>query len=274
MHKPLQEIKIQGEALGIDQTKTIVCPFCFETWMKQGKPSEWSPEKSCSITRSYIGYLYICFRATCSKQGIVRSPVCKPIATTKTHKFVSFTNTNPLVTVPTFVWESMLKPYGVSKADCISQHIQWDVKAQRVYMPVFNRMGHVIGGVGKAIAHSQKPKTLTYRNNDVPMLHYPLKQDITQSLVLVEDIISSIKVSKVAPCAALLGSNITKPILKQVLNDGVTDVTLMLDGDVGKKGIEIKSKVGALFLNFSLVQLSKDKDPKDLALKELKELIL
>lgn len=271
--KPKEEIKKAGEFLAIDETKSIVCPYCIQAWESQGRPKIWSPRKSMSITRSYSGYLYICFRATCANEGIVGSPAVKLNATTKT-TFVPSTNTNPLISIPTTVWRDMFEPYGVSKADCIEQHIQWDAQAQRVYMPVFNRMGYVIGGVGKASNRTTKPKVLTYRDKDVPMLHYPLKQDITQPLVLVEDIISSIKVSKVTSCAALLGSNITKPILKQLLNDEVRDIILMLDGDVGPKSLLIKKKLGSLFRNFSVCQLSNDKDPKDLSIEEIKELVL
>lgn len=262
--KPWEHISEQGKYLQIHESLRIHCPFCGD-----------KSEKSMSITRRGTGYLYICYRATCDKRGIVGAiPHNAELAELrkkkkKEPKYCAST----MEAIPLLIFQKMLEPYQITLEDCARQRFKWAREHERLYMPTFNRMGYEIGGSAKVCAKGKQPKVIQYYHSDVPMLHYPLDQELSSSIVLVEDTISSVKVSKVAFCAALLGSSITAMILGQLLKDGTTNIILMLDEDACNKAIKIKRKVGSLFNNFDIVRLPKGKDPKDLSTENLKELL-
>lgn len=267
----VEEIKELGTGLAIDETITVDCLFCNKDWEDGGRPIHWSPEKSLSITRIPAGYLYHCFRASCTKgSGIVGDMLRMPAHRKK--EFISKVLDRPLSNVPHCVCGKMLGTYNLTYQDVEDQEIKYDRQAERIYMPVFDYRGYTIGGVAKTIHKGLKPKTILYRHNDVAMLHFPKPVTHFNILVLVEDIISTIKVNKIAPCAALLGTNLNVAI-PTLLDIGVEYITLMLDGDASLKAISYKRQYENLFKGFEVVLLPNGKDPKDLSTSKLMYLI-
>ena len=81
--------------------------------------------------------------------------------------------------------------------------------SHRIYMPVFGNLGQELGGVAKHVKKGAKPKTVLYRNREALFLHYAYRVTQGDTVCVVEDILSSVKVSKLMPCVALLGTNMT-----------------------------------------------------------------
>ena len=116
-----------------------------------------------------------------------------------------------------------------------------------------------------------KPKSIQYRHANVSMIHYP-KQREQDYVILVEDTLSAVRLVVAGyPAAALLGTNITDEMLKQLIEQE-KNVTLALDGDASMKSINYKKKIGMFFKNFRLVLLS-NRDMKELTDEELEKLL-
>ncbi len=263
----LDKIKEEGEDLALEESKRIHCPFCNDR-----------TEKSMYITRKPAGVAYICYRASCNQYGYTNAPPPNPALRKAAREygkkpFQPKVNTSQLVNVPPNVLTAMLSPYGLSLGDATRQHFKWDTAAQRLSMPVFDRSGYKIGTVDKAMDKNVVPKAILHRHEDVPMLHFPLYQKLDKKITLVEALISSVKVAKVTPCAALLGSSVSKAILDKLTKEGFSDIVLMLDEDAFAKAIKIQQRIGHLFKSFRIVKLDKGLKPKDLSLEQIKELV-
>ena len=94
------------------------------------------------------------------------------------------------------------------------------------------------------------------------------------ALVLVEDQVSAIKVSKVQYCAALMGTNLSDQGIKQLMTLGIKKVILMLDGDDAglKASMKLQRELSAHFI-VKPVLLEKGNDPKHKSLEELNKRI-
>jgi len=264
----MNQIYTLGKDLGYEETITTYCPACQDTRSNK-------QEKTLSITRKVEGLVYLCFRQKCkfNKGGIVS----EKLGTTQKYKsqkaFVPKVLTRPLVPLSFYSWSSMIEPYDISLEECHTQGFKWDNQTSRLYMPVYDYRGYEIGGHAKASTKGAVPKGINYKHKDVPFLHFPLGQELGEELVLVEDILSAIKVSKVKPCAALLGTNLTKPMVAQLQEIGIKTVYLMLDGDALQKAIRIRHAKGHFFWNFFIIPISKELDPKDISYDKLRRLL-
>jgi hypothetical protein len=92
-----------------------------------------------------------------------------------------------------------------------------------------------------------------------------------EAVVLVEDLISAHKVSHVAPCLCLFGTNIHEVALKELIAFK-RPVTLWLDKD---QQALLPAKINRLaaFLRHPVRHVVTDKDPKAYSLDEIKELL-
>ena len=100
-------------------------------------------------------------------------------------------------------------------------------------------------------------------------------QPPANTCVLVEDYLSAIKISLSVPSiisCALLGTHISDEIISYLKQIGVSNVIIMLDGNVWRVITGHVSRLKGIF-NCQGVYLDKDKDPKDLSLEQLKEII-
>ena len=249
--------------LGNEETGRFVCPKC-----GGGKDKE----RSFIITAFSHHIVYHCFRATCGATGAA--------AINSTGRVTAKSKPKPrpyggdLVPVPKDIWESVFAKYDISPEDLEEQGITYAPGINRIRFPMYNYMGYVIGENLKAVSSDQKPKTLINKFNDVPSLHVPLGRRLRESVVLVEDQISAIKVARVHPCMALMGTNLSDEGLKQLLVLGIKKVVLMLDGD--DAGLKASIKLANTLTPFVEVVrcvLPRGKDPKDLPLGYLQEML-
>ena len=278
MDEALLDVKEAGSSLFLDEQKTIVCPFCLDDWKAQGNPTLWKPYSSMSITRAPAGILYICHRATCSrgnKGGIVSDTLTKANRTAKKNTFTAKHCEHSMSFVPEEVLSNYLAKYYINKQTALRQEFRYLPTERRIYMPTFDRRGYTIGGTAKTLVKGLKPKTIQYRHNDVPMIHFPKGQDSFTDgpLILVEDTLSAVRLVVAGyRAAALLGTHITDDMLRALANDE-RDIILMLDGDASQKAIQYKRQFSIFFGNFSVVLLSNLPDAKELTERQLEDLL-
>lgn len=261
-----EEIKQLGKELELDETLRTVCLFCGGGSRK---------ERSFALTRNNVGLLYYCHRATCGKNGIVGHLGVGQIRESgignKQHKFRQYKG--ELSEVADSVRSDYLGKYGITKQECTEQGIRFAKTISRIYFPIYDYRGFQYGENLKAISTEQKPKTLINRWTDGPLIHWPLGQKMVEVLVLVEDQVSAIKLSKICTTASLLGTNLKEEGLSLFRKIGITKIILMMDGD--EAGYKATSKLNNMLSSFFKVYTSYlplGKDPKDLSLEDLRRL--
>ena len=271
-----QKVRELASNIPAGETGRYRCPSCF------GGADH---ERSFVLTAFTHHVVYHCFRAKCGFTGALSTsantnPPSKAMRVPRPYR-------GALEPIPAEMHQAMFAKYELSELDIAEQGISYAKEINRVRFPMYDYRGYVFGENLRAVTSEQKPKALINKFNDVPNLHFPLnsftdtgKQSSFHSmstpdaLVLVEDQVSAIKVSKVQYCAALMGTNLSDQGIKQLMTLGIKKVILMLDGDDAglKASMKLQRELSAHFI-VKPVLLEKGNDPKHKSLEELNKRI-
>jgi hypothetical protein len=115
-----------------------------------------------------------------------------------------------------------------------------------------------------------KEKYLTVRNTS-PLFWY--SGQVSTKLVIVEDILSAIRVSKFHSSIAILSSGMPDDLYAIIGKSNYTDFVIFLDNDnaqVKKNQLKIAQKL-SLLGNVRVIK--SDKDPKEMSDNELKDIL-
>lgn len=256
-----------------------VCPYC------QGGSSN---ERSLSITRSKkkVGK-YMCFRASCELGSgtvmLLTDESGNAIYHGKSKKVTTTAKQYLLKTLP--LWNSLArmlkKKYGLTDELLIYGNVRAmsDGRvAYTIFTPKRRRRGYVVrkykdhyrgmvdyGSVPKAINH------FLDKGNVGLSWYYKErhKNKQTDTLVLVEDIVSALKVSQWIDCCALLGTTLEPKRQKEVKEQRYKNVVLALDADANHRSVAIRKQTQNHLPNLKVKFL--DKDFKDMTEEEIKE---
>jgi len=244
-------IREAAEHLGVDESTRITCPFCLDT-----------TEHTMSVTRTISTALYHCFRATCGKSGVLGASISR--TPKKEFKPRVFNKPTDLILMYQAAVD-YLGGYGILPYEAYSQNITWLDKERRLVFPLYDHRGYKWGTLTKAIDKGVKPKTILYKENNIPSLHFPRTGALEcETLVLVEDVMSAIKLSNYTATAAILGTHINEELILYIKSLGFKDVRIMFDNDATAKALGYVNKYKGL-LNLSVVEVSKPySDPKDI----------
>ena len=163
-----------------------------------------------------------------------------------------------------------VEQYELNRNDLLSTHTLWSEEEQRLIFPVFGDRESLIAFQGRWFGEGKAVKWYGKGNLKDTFNLLGRWQD---KLVLVEDIISAIKVSKVVGCMPLYGSHIDFhrwKRLKLLLNQGVR-VIIWLDKDKQREAIKYRKQGSLLGLDVDV--LITDLDPKEYSLDKIKELL-
>lgn len=264
----LVEESIKSNAIDLDlgETAKDVCPFCNARH-----------EESFSVTRTDEGILYNCYRAGCSAKGFISSLVGSiPVdqKDIKRKEFKPKVFDKPLEPLPSIITDMLFDKYELTREELDEQGIKFCRPEYRLFMPTFDFRGNTFGGVSKTLLPNiRRFKTINYFVEDTSRLHYPrTKVGGGGAIAVVEDILSSIKVSRHIRCVAALGHSLSIPQIQE-LRQQTDSLVLMLDADVFSKAITLKKKYSLYFRNFLVIYLSNGLDPKDLEDNKLREVI-
>ena len=260
-HAIKDEIKNLALGIGIgEQVTSLLCPIC------SGGETH---EKTFAIKRIETGLLYTCYRAKCGRAGFIPSSSLDytPIVKKFTPRVYRRATENLTVAQAMFFYDK----FGLSAEELIDNGFKYNKETDRFIMPILNYSGFEIGHMARSYS-GDTPKAVAYWANDVVKLHFPIGlQVVHNTIVLVEDIISAIKVNRQVPCAALLGTGISEEMINYIAR-GWRNVILALDPDAIRKAMGYKRKYGLWFRNFNVCMLSND--PKDLSDEQIDEEIL
>lgn len=162
--------------------------------------------------------------------------------------------------------QQYLKQFFITDKDITKYHIYWSPRNQRICFPIYiDNM--IVGWQGRSLI--RKPKWFSQGIDDSIIY---LTNNKTNTVILVEDIISAINVGKLPlSCCCLFGSIVSLKRIQQLHKMGYDKFILWLDKD---KEIEsIKRTVELRNLGLICYSLTTDKDPKYYTQDEIKNLL-
>lgn len=160
-----------------------------------------------------------------------------------------------------------LNKYELTRLDISRNHIMWSEKYSRIVFPYFNE-AELLAWQGRYIGED-KTKAKWFSQGKIHEIIYPLQVHQRQA-VLVEDIISAIKVSKIRGAIPIFGSSVsTKQILR--LKSIVDEVWFWLDPDMRGKSLKLAHISNTLGLTAHTI--FSDKDPKEHSLEKISILV-
>ena len=223
------------------------------------------------------GILYICYRASCGERGFVSSVgTIFPSAGNFLKRKESNPYTRPLQRLNAGTRRFFLQKFGLRSSEI--QQFRWAPADGKVAMPILDFRGYEIGNVLRlypelCIEQRQKPrKAISYWNStSIPTLHFQTFKHDVRSIVLVEDIISAIKIGRHRNCVALLGSHLSEKNAQHLLDLGICEVNVALDADAWDKAVKMKRQYSVLFRTFNVLTWENKRDPKDQSDEELLE---
>jgi hypothetical protein len=261
--QPEMLLQAEGQQLANGQRKRIVCPFCNA-----------KHETSFVITKSDIGELFgYCYRASCHRfVGTKTSGTYK--ASTSSFKPRVFEH--EYKRLPSEGRRFLFQKYGIRVQQIDTEQVYWVPFQKRILFHVFDKDGRSYGCKTKALPNANKeyPKWITYFERETSKLHYPRGNVGTKIVVLVEDIISAMRVSQVVDAISILGTHLSMEQIREV-KSMYDKAIVALDPDALKTAEKLVDKYKNFFTDgMELRDLSSD--PKDIKTNEqlLKELKL
>lgn len=150
-----------------------------------------------------------------------------------------------------------LEQYQLSRLDLMSNHVMWSDKYSRIIFPYFNETG-LLAWQGRYVG-KETDKAKWFSQGQIHEIIHQVKV-CNREAVLVEDIVSAIKVSKFTGTIPIFGSSINaKQILR--LKTVVDRVRYWLDPDMRTKSVKMANLSTLLGLPASVI--FSDKDPKE-----------
>lgn len=157
---------------------------------------------------------------------------------------------------------------GITPSVWKQYRIGYSERLDRVILPVFDSTDKIIWYQCRALQKGQKPKYLQPARDRSEIIFTTGNREDLQRVIIVEDILSAIRVGKHIPTVSLLGTKITT---QQAANlSKYNEVTTWLDADTaGRKGSYKIRKTLSLVTNVS--NILTPLDPKELSDKEIQE---
>tara|TARA_R110000787_G_scaffold5761_1_gene20693 strand:- start:7826 stop:8650 length:825 start_codon:yes stop_codon:yes gene_type:complete len=236
-------VSINGMDVPAGGNKRMVCPACNA-----------EHENSFMIRKNDMSELTgYCFRVSCPISG-------KVIGNKSVY---SYEKRNAVSSFKPRVYEGekvaasrslalwMFKKYNIPMSVSRREGLCYDTKYQRQVWPVYDKEGKQFGHMTKQMPDCKDsyPKWVTYFERETNKLHYPranvwnMRYD---SVVLVEDIISAIRIAQFRPAVALLGTHMTQGMVNE-LRQGYAHATVALDPDATTKAFKMARKFSGFF---------------------------
>jgi len=243
----------------------VECIFCAIDWEEQGRPIEWTPSKSMSISinDNIDGLLFNCYRAGCSHgrgfislgDALLTSPSKKKEFTPKQYKYRTITAKRKYLSAHVNLTQEEIDMNGIKYA----------IDRGTYGYPILNREGYITGMVDRSYT-GRKPKSINYMFNEGDKLHYPKSEMQSAVVLLVEDIPSAIIGSRYRETVALLGTHLSLGDVKK-LRSHTRHLAIALDPDASAKALVIARKYSIFFDSIDVLFFPNDL--KDCTHKEI-----
>ena len=172
--------------------------------------------------------------------------------------------TNQGITLPAdittelpFEARAWLGQYQLARLDLNRNHVMWSEKWSRIIFPYFNET-ELLAWQGRYVG-TDKTKAKWFSHGKIHAIIHPV-QVTKQKAIMVEDIVSAIKVSRLCGAIPIFGSSVSaKQILR--LKTVVDEVWYWLDPDMRTKSVKMAKLSNLLGLPAHVI--FSDRDPKE-----------
>lgn len=231
-----------------------------------------SQDRSCLISHNERGYSRFCFR--CKATEFVPHGIRRISDIVRHKRELEFKRQNKIILpedytldVPTHAMAWYLK-CGISPELAKAYGIGYSAYYDRVVLPVIND-GKLEALQMRATRADQKPKYLNPAGPKVEAAVFMSAPPIGVTVV-VEDILSAIKVGRVTHATSILGTTMTDQRAYRIARDNDA-VIVWLDNDkAGKRG-SVRAIKQLKMLGVKVYQVQSDYDPKTYSLDEIRE---
>lgn len=233
------------------------CPKCAE----QGKDKH---EDNLAVYSDGHSYCYSCGYITHSTYNKRISNIRKPIQEVSLPLDCTWT-------LPPEPTKWLLKYFEYKN---IPKNTFWSEEKQSLIFPIYddpNKPTKLLAYQERYFGHDTKhPKWRGFGINDnlIQISGEPTRDN---SIVLVEDLLSWYKVSKVHHCMCLFGSNISAKKLAQLMLLNYKHIIIWLDLD--KRSYSVKVSTNAKMLGLKSTIIVTNKDPKEYEYEEITSII-
>ena len=162
--------------------------------------------------------------------------------------------------------------YDLDKNTLLRNRVMWSPSKERLCFPVIGGNGEYLAYTGRNFNPTDsRSKWVSYGDLDNT---FHIKGNNNKTLVLVEDIVSAIKVSSITQSMPLFGNHIGLKRWKRLyqLTPRGSTINIWLDPDMKTKAIKERALGASVGLNTRVI--FSDKDPKEHSYDEIEELIV
>lgn len=151
-----------------------------------------------------------------------------------------------------------LMKYGITREEITKNHIGWSDKYESLIFPVFDIHDNLLLVQRRFFGHGNWPRYHT-KGKPESLVHILGDRD-TDTCVLVEDLLSAIKVGRQQETSPLWGSNLSLDKIKR-LSHRFANLILWLDRDKAREAVRYKWKASPFFQKISIIV--SEHDPKE-----------
>lgn len=160
---------------------------------------------------------------------------------------------------------------GLTPTDWSKYGIGYSPSSQRVVLPVYDTRGKLVWQQHRAVIAGQRPKYMqpSRDKGDTLYVAHP-KTGATDRAIIVEDILSAIRVGRHTTAISILGTKLSAGQAKRLAK--FSEITTWLDGDrAGRAGSKAIRKSMSLVTSVSNIQT--ELDPKEYSDHEIRRIL-
>jgi hypothetical protein len=161
-----------------------------------------------------------------------------------------------------------LGKYGITEYELVANRLLWSEYWQQLIFPYFDKYNNLVAWQGRSFA---KGRSKWFSQGNLKKLYHILPpREFYERIVLVEDIVSAIKLARVVPTLPVMGSQIQNERFMQ-LSKLTKEVVIWLDPDMRKASVEFSRKANMFGLKST--SIFSEVDPKELEMDKIKILL-
>lgn len=161
-----------------------------------------------------------------------------------------------------------LQKYDITAKEIRENRIGYSADRSLLVFPVVDRSAALLMWQGRYFGDEPYPKWVTYGTRD-DVMHFP-KHHESDTIVLVEDIVSAIKVSRVTNCMPMFGSQLSQTMLLRV-SKLFKKARVWGDPDATKKSMKTSFALTELGCPSTIIVT--EKDPKEYGTADIRQIV-
>lgn len=165
-----------------------------------------------------------------------------------------------------------LDKYGISNSMRVDFDVTWSPAMQAVIFPLYDQKGEVFAYLSRNFVVGKPKWTTTGSPHACPLIYPTSKLGFEGTCVVVEDVVSAIKVSEMVDTMPLMGTHLNHD-RAVVLTSLYRNIVIWLDNDAIKQAMGHVRLLQQVAPGVEVYVLQTTGDPKDHSLEEIYDLL-